>query len=77
VLIRLSPSEGKGGPARRGRPLDLAELCFPELTATRDRLGTGLTTVSAAPDPLTRLAVGPGLAAEVAVDVRLPADDRP
>ena len=34
MLILLPPSEGKTAP-RRGKPLDLAELAFPELTQPR------------------------------------------
>ena len=41
MLILLPPSEGKTAP-RRGKPLDLAELSFPELTETRERLLTTL-----------------------------------
>jgi cytoplasmic iron level regulating protein YaaA (DUF328/UPF0246 family) len=71
VLILLPPSEGKAAPARRGRPLDLAELSFPGLTDARDRLLTALAKASAAPDALTRLGLGPALAAEVQANVRL------
>ncbi|MET0788170.1 MAG: peroxide stress protein YaaA, partial [Cellulomonas sp.] len=39
MLILLPPSEGKTVP-RRGKPLDLADLSFPQLTWTRQaRLG--------------------------------------
>jgi hypothetical protein len=41
VLILLPPSEGKTSP-RRGRSLDLADLSFPQLTATRESLLTAL-----------------------------------
>jgi uncharacterized protein len=37
VLVLLPPSEGKTAP-RRGRPLDLATLAHPELTARREAL---------------------------------------
>lgn len=37
MLILLPPSEGKTVP-RRGRPLDLADLSFPQLAATRESL---------------------------------------
>ncbi|MBI1376847.1 MAG: peroxide stress protein YaaA [Frankiales bacterium] len=37
MLVLLPPSEGKTAP-RRGRPLDLATLSFPSLTATRERV---------------------------------------
>jgi cytoplasmic iron level regulating protein YaaA (DUF328/UPF0246 family) len=35
VLVLLPPSEGKAAP-RRGRPVDLASLTFPELAAARE-----------------------------------------
>lgn len=41
----LPPSEGKTAP-RRGKPLDLTELSFPQLTTTRDALLRALVTVS-------------------------------
>jgi uncharacterized protein len=44
VLILLPPSEGKT-PARRGRPLDLADLGFPGLRAARERLLDRLVTL--------------------------------
>jgi cytoplasmic iron level regulating protein YaaA (DUF328/UPF0246 family) len=37
VLILLPPSEGKTAP-RRGKPLDLKSLAFPDLTPARERL---------------------------------------
>jgi cytoplasmic iron level regulating protein YaaA (DUF328/UPF0246 family) len=37
VLILLPPSEGKDVP-RRGRPLDLSDLSFPELADARERV---------------------------------------
>lgn len=37
MLILLPPSEGKDVPSR-GKPLDLTELGFPDLTATRERV---------------------------------------
>ena len=37
MLILLPPSEGKGA-ARRGKPLDLADLSFPDLTPARERV---------------------------------------
>ena len=39
MLILLPPSEGKTEPVR-GKPVDLAKLTFPELTAARDALLT-------------------------------------
>ncbi|GAB3197011.1 peroxide stress protein YaaA [Nocardioides hungaricus] len=41
MLILLPPSEGKAA-ARRGRPLDLAALDFPSLTAPRERVADSL-----------------------------------
>jgi cytoplasmic iron level regulating protein YaaA (DUF328/UPF0246 family) len=38
VLLLLPPSEGKAPAATRGRPVDLASLSFPELTATRQKV---------------------------------------
>jgi cytoplasmic iron level regulating protein YaaA (DUF328/UPF0246 family) len=45
VLVLLPPSEGKYAPGR-GKPLDLATLSFPELTATRDRVLDALTRLA-------------------------------
>ena len=45
MLVLLPPSEGKSAP-RRGKPLDLATLSFPELTATRDRVVDALTRLA-------------------------------
>ncbi len=44
MLILLPPSEGKTAP-RRGKPLDLASLASPSLTATRTTLLETLTTL--------------------------------
>ena len=46
MLILLPPSEGKAVP-RRGKPLDLADLSFPELTATREVLLSALVDLCA------------------------------
>lgn len=66
MLILLPPSESKAPPARRGRPLDVGALSFPELTPTRERVLDALVTTSAAPDALARLFVGPSVADDVA-----------
>ena len=44
MLILLPPSEGKTAP-RRGKPLDLASLASPSLTATRTTLLEALTAL--------------------------------
>jgi len=49
-LILLPPSEGKTVP-RRGKPLDLTDLSFPQLTTTREALlGTLVDVCSGSPD---------------------------
>jgi uncharacterized protein len=71
VLILLPPSEGK--TPGRGRPLDLANLSLPELTAARGRI---LDTLVARcrDDPAgaaTMLGLGPTQTDEVAVNAAL------
>ena len=46
MLILLPPSEGKTVP-RRGKPLDLSELSFPDLTAPREALLSALVELCA------------------------------
>lgn len=65
MLILLPPSEGKAAPPRRGRPLDLASLSFPELTVRRLAMLDALATVSARDDALAVLGVGASLAEEL------------
>jgi cytoplasmic iron level regulating protein YaaA (DUF328/UPF0246 family) len=65
VLILLPPSESKTG-RKRGRPLDLESLSFPELTDTRREVMSALVKVSAHPDAPALLGVSPTLTAEVA-----------
>ncbi len=71
MLILLPPSEGKAPAARRGRPVDLASLSFPGLTAARAGLIDALATTSAAPDALRLIGVGASLAGEVERNTRL------
>lgn len=73
MLVLLPPSEGKTA-ARRGKPLDLGTLSFPELSATRARVLESLAGVSARPDALEALGVPPGLVAEVERNTRLPTE---
>ncbi|MCC5673086.1 peroxide stress protein YaaA [Kocuria rhizophila] len=65
MLILLPPSESKTAPAA-GEPLDLTSLSLPELTEARDGLADELAAVSARPDALDVLGVGPSLADDVA-----------
>lgn len=71
MLILLPPSESKAAPARRGRPVDVGALSFPELTPTRERLLDALVATTAEPDALRRLFAGPSLADEVARNLRV------
>jgi cytoplasmic iron level regulating protein YaaA (DUF328/UPF0246 family) len=61
VLILLPPSEGKTAP-RRGKPLDLASLASPSLTATRTTLLEALVALCREdPDKAAAvLGLGPG-----------------
>lgn len=71
-MVLLPPSEGKSAP-RRGRPLDLASLSFPELTAPREQVAAALVDLcSGAPETAARtLGVGPTQLDLVALDQRL------
>ncbi|MBK7624408.1 MAG: peroxide stress protein YaaA [Kineosporiaceae bacterium] len=71
MLILLPPSEGKAAPARRGRPVELASLSFPELTTARAAMLERLATISARDDALAVLGVGASLAEEVQRNTRL------
>ena len=66
MLILLPPSEGKHSP-RRGKPLDLATLTFPELRAARRgaRRAGAAVPVRHPDEMLDVLGLGPGQADEV------------
>ena len=66
MLVLLPPSEGKTAP-RRGAPLDLVKLSFPELTERRSRLLDALASLAAGPrdDALAALGLSAGQAGEV------------
>ncbi|MGH1562553.1 peroxide stress protein YaaA [Mumia sp. DW29H23] len=72
MLVLLPPSEGKSVP-RRGRPLDLGTLSFPELTATRRRIADTLVELcSSDPDKAADvLGLGPTQADALARDATL------
>ncbi len=71
MLVLLPPSEGKAPPARRGRPVDVAALSFPELTPLREKVLDALVETSARPDAPGLLGTGDSLAADVARNTRL------
>ena len=57
MLILLPPSEGKTAP-RRGKPLDLATLGSPSLTAAREQVLEALVAVSGRDDAPEILGIG-------------------
>ncbi|MGW0805209.1 YaaA family protein [Nonomuraea sp. NPDC002799] len=63
MLMLLPPSEGK---ASEGDGPPLAELTFPALTKTRNRVITALTRASKRRDALDMLGLTPGLAGDLA-----------
>lgn len=70
MQIWLPPSQGKAD-VRRGRPLDLDALAFPELTPTRERVLNALAAASASPDALEILGVGLGRSDDVRANLAL------
>jgi cytoplasmic iron level regulating protein YaaA (DUF328/UPF0246 family) len=66
VLVLLPPSEGKTAP-RRGAPVDLAKLSFPELNERRAELLDALASLAAGPRDaaLAALGLSPGQADHV------------
>jgi cytoplasmic iron level regulating protein YaaA (DUF328/UPF0246 family) len=70
VLILLPPSEGKT-QRRRGGPLDLDRLSFPDLTPMRQAVLDEAAVVSGRPDAHTVLQVSPNLVEEVSRNTRL------
>jgi uncharacterized protein len=73
VLILLPPSEGKQAP-RRGSPLDLASLSFPDLRGDREAVLDALTGLCDGQDPAVAaqvLGLGPTQRDEVAADAAL------
>lgn len=69
MLILLPPSEGKLRAGPRRRPVDLAELTFPDLTSARRAVGSALADISARDDAQSVLGVGASLVDEVRANV--------
>ena len=72
MLLLLPPSEGKSAP-ERGPRLDLAALSFPELTTTRRRVLSALTSLCSADVDAAAavLGLGPTQRGEVGANARL------
>ena len=58
MLVLLPPSEGKAPAPRRGKPLDLAALSWPELTAARAQVLDGLEQLAHGDPVQARAALG-------------------
>jgi hypothetical protein len=71
VLVLLPPSEGKTAP-RRGAPVDLAKLCFPELTEHRTALLDALEALGTGDAALAALGLSPNQREELDRNVGLP-----
>ena len=67
VLVLLPPSEGKAPAPKRGRTLELEDLSFPELTATRSAVLAALVDLASGPRAaaLDALGLTAGQSAEV------------
>lgn len=70
MLILLPPSEGKA-VGKRGAPLDLDALSFPELNGLRRKVVDALVAASSRPDALEVLGAPKGAADRVAANVEL------
>lgn len=70
MLLLLPPSEGKA-TGRRGAPLDLGSLSFPELQPVRAAVLDALVAASGRPDALDLLGAPKGAAGQVAANVEL------
>jgi cytoplasmic iron level regulating protein YaaA (DUF328/UPF0246 family) len=64
MLVLLPPSEGKTAP-RRGAPVDLAKLCFPELRERREALLDALGALGTGEAALTALGLSAAQAGEL------------
>ncbi|ASW54953.1 peroxide stress protein YaaA [Plantactinospora sp. KBS50] len=73
MLVLLPPSEGKSGPARGGRAVDLGTLSAPELNPARARTLDALVELSAGDPDRARAALGlsPGQDGELRRNARL------
>jgi uncharacterized protein len=70
MLILLPPSEGKAA-GRRGAPLDLGSLSFPQLRPVREAVLDALVDASGKPDALEVLGAPEGAAGQVAANVEV------